>query len=67
MLLLQLDFGLCRYEDNGDAVNNVVVITRSTDKGSVKDFGSPEDFLKDLSYLFGEQVFTGVPNKSQPL
>lgn len=48
-----------RYEDNGDAVNNVVVIARSTDKKSVKEFGSPEDFLKELSYLFGEQTFTG--------
>lgn len=51
---------LCRYEDNGDAVNNVIVITRATDKKSVKDFGSPEAFLNDLSYLFGQQVFTGT-------
>ncbi|KAK9805383.1 hypothetical protein WJX73_009245 [Symbiochloris irregularis] len=48
-----------RYEDNGDAVNNVIVITRATDKKTVKDFGSAESFLNDLSYLFGQQVFTG--------
>lgn len=48
-----------RYEDNGDAVNNVVVIARKTEKGSVKDFGSPDEFLTANSYLFGEQTFKG--------
>ena len=53
------DMLLCRYEDNGDAVNNVVVISRKTDKGSIKDFGSVDEFLTANSYLFGEQTFKG--------
>ena len=50
---------LCRYEDNGDAVNNVVIISRKTEKGSVKDFGNVDEFLAANSYLFGEQTFKG--------
>ena len=49
----------CRYEDNGDAVNNVVIISRKTEKGSVKDFGNVDEFLAANSYLFGEQTFKG--------
>lgn len=45
----------------------MVVIARSTDKKSVKEFGSPEDFLKELSYLFGEQTFTGVYRSSHDM
>ena len=53
------DTMLHRYEDNGDAVNNVVVISRKTEKGSVKDFGNVDEFLAANSYLFGEQTFKG--------
>lgn len=48
-----------RYEDNGDTVNNLMVITKKTDKKSITDFGSPEEFLKKNGYLFGAQVFSG--------
>ncbi|CAI5931892.1 unnamed protein product [Closterium sp. NIES-64] len=40
-----------RYEDNFDALANVVVIAEPTSKGSISDFGSPEEFL--------EKVFAG--------
>ena len=51
---------MLRYEDNGDAVTNFLVITRDTDKKSISDYGSEEDFLKTtISPLLGQQVFTG--------
>lgn len=48
-----------RYEDNFDAVNNLVVIKEKTDKGRVEDFGSPEQFLNSFSFLFGQQSYAG--------
>ena len=50
---------LFRYEDNGDAVNNLVVITQKTDKANISDFGAPDKFLQQVQYLLGEQVFVG--------
>jgi hypothetical protein len=49
-----------RYEDNGDAVNNLVVIVKPTGNKSMSDFGSPSQFLQDNSNLLGEQVFSGA-------
>merc|ERR1712224_579277 len=37
-----------RYEDNFDAVNNLVVIKEKTEKGRIEDFGSPEQFLNSF-------------------
>lgn len=48
-----------RYEDNGDAVNNVVILSKATDKKDISDFGSPEQFLQGVSFLFGKQSFQG--------
>lgn len=48
-----------RYEDNGDAVNNLVVIVQKSDKKSIEDYGSPDEFLKSVSFLFGAQTFAG--------
>ncbi|CAI5475777.1 unnamed protein product [Closterium sp. Yama58-4] len=48
-----------RYEDNFDALANVVVIAEPTGKGSITDFGSPEEFLEKYKYLLGVQVFSG--------
>eukprot|EP01024_Parvocaulis_polyphysoides_P073992 TRINITY_DN95450_c0_g1_i1.p1 TRINITY_DN95450_c0_g1~~TRINITY_DN95450_c0_g1_i1.p1 ORF type:complete len:257 (-),score=46.53 TRINITY_DN95450_c0_g1_i1:220-990(-) len=48
-----------RYEDNFDAVNNLTVIKNKTDKTSIKDYGTPEDFLKEVSYLLGQQSYSG--------
>jgi len=45
---------ILRYEDNFDAVNNIVVIQEKVGKGSIDDLGSPDKFLQDHAYLFGE-------------
>lgn len=45
---------ILRYEDNFDAVNNLVVIQQKVGKGSIDELGSPDKFLQDFSYLFGE-------------
>merc|ERR1739848_339009 len=50
---------ILRYEDNFDAVNNMVVIKEKTDKGKIEDFGSPEQFLRTFSYLLGQQSYSG--------
>uniref|UniRef100_A0A0F7H006 23 kDa subunit of oxygen evolving system of photosystem II n=1 Tax=Goodyera fumata TaxID=1390594 RepID=A0A0F7H006_9ASPA len=48
-----------RYEDNFDTVTNVAVIVNPTDKKSITDYGSPEQFLSQFDYLLGKQVFFG--------
>jgi len=48
-----------RYYDNGDAVNNMAVIAEPSSKGSVKDYGSPQDFLKTYGFLLGQQSYSG--------
>eukprot|EP01024_Parvocaulis_polyphysoides_P012453 TRINITY_DN144_c0_g1_i1.p2 TRINITY_DN144_c0_g1~~TRINITY_DN144_c0_g1_i1.p2 ORF type:complete len:251 (-),score=67.33 TRINITY_DN144_c0_g1_i1:187-939(-) len=48
-----------RYEDNFDAVNNLTVIKSAAGKKSIKDYGTPEDFLKEISYLLGTQSYAG--------
>lgn len=50
-----------RYEDNGDAVNSLVVIKAPTTKANVSDYGSPDAFLAELQNqgLFGKQAYTG--------
>jgi len=49
-----------RYEDNFDLVNSLIVLVADAGgKNSIKDFGSQEDFLKKISYLFGTQSFVG--------
>lgn len=45
-----------RYEDNFDAVNNLVVLEQKVGKNSIEDLGSPEKFLQDNAYLFGDQA-----------
>lgn len=49
----------CRYEDNGDAVNNINVMVRSTTKNSIEEFGDPAKFLEENQYLLGKQTFLG--------
>merc|ERR1711977_597866 len=48
-----------RYEDNFDAVNNLVVIKEKTTKSRIEDFGSPEQFLNSFSFLLGKQSYAG--------
>ena len=48
-----------RYEDNFDTTSNLSVMITPTDKKSVTDFGSPEDFLAQVNYLLGKQAYFG--------
>lgn len=52
-----------RYEDNGDAVNNLVVIKMPTSKSSIEQYGDTDKFLVELQSLglFGKQAYTGAP------
>ncbi|XP_022850417.1 oxygen-evolving enhancer protein 2, chloroplastic-like [Olea europaea var. sylvestris] len=50
---------LLRYEDNFDPNSNVVVMVNPTKKKSVTDYGSPQDFLSQVDYLLGKQVYFG--------
>lgn len=43
-----------RYEDNFDAVNNLVIIQQKVGKGSIDELGSPDKFIQDNSFLLGE-------------
>ena len=51
-----------RYEDNGDAVNSLVVIKAPTSKTSIEGYGTPEAFLAELQNmgLFGKQAYVGA-------
>ncbi|XWS41021.1 hypothetical protein CRYUN_Cryun17cG0045400 [Craigia yunnanensis] len=49
-----------RYEDNFDSTTNVGVMITPTDKKSITDFGSPEEFLSKVGYLFGKQAYSGL-------
>ncbi|RDJ58584.1 hypothetical protein AB723_19550, partial [Acinetobacter baumannii] len=48
-----------RYEDNFDGNSNVSVMVTPTDKKSIADFGSPEEFLSQVDYLLGKQAYSG--------
>ncbi|KAI3457671.1 hypothetical protein Pfo_014334 [Paulownia fortunei] len=48
-----------RYEDNFDATSNLSVMITPTDKKSITDYGSPEDFLSKVDYLLGKQAYFG--------
>ncbi|WVY95316.1 hypothetical protein V8G54_034404 [Vigna mungo] len=48
-----------RYEDNFDTTSNVAVMVTTTDKKSITDYGSPEEFLSQVDYLLGKQAFFG--------
>ncbi|PNH04088.1 Oxygen-evolving enhancer protein 2, chloroplastic [Tetrabaena socialis] len=48
-----------RYEDNGDAVNNLVVLVQPSDKKSIEDYGPQDKFLESVSYLLGRQAYSG--------
>lgn len=48
-----------RYEDNFDSNSNVTVMVTPTDKKSIKDFGTPEEFLSKVDYLLGKQAYFG--------
>lgn len=47
------------YEDNGDAVNNLMVLTQPTGAKTIEDLGAPEKVLESLAFLLGKQNFEG--------
>ncbi|CAM6094891.1 unnamed protein product [Calypogeia fissa] len=48
-----------RYEDNFDQLTNMSVSILPCEKKSIKEYGSPEAFLKTVSYLLGKQSYKG--------
>lgn len=48
-----------RYEDNFDANSNVSVMITPTDKKTIADYGSPEEFLSKVDYILGKSAFDG--------
>lgn len=48
-----------RFEDNFDATSNLAVMVTPTDKKSITDYGSPEQFLTQVDYLLGKQAYFG--------
>nr|XP_043624629.1 oxygen-evolving enhancer protein 2, chloroplastic-like [Erigeron canadensis] len=48
-----------RYEDNFDTTSNLAVIVTPTNKKSITDYGSPEEFLSQVNYLLGKQAYFG--------
>ena len=49
-----------RYEDNFDPNSSVSVIITPTDKKSITDYGSPEQFLSQVDFLLGKQTYGGT-------
>ncbi|XP_047970106.1 oxygen-evolving enhancer protein 2, chloroplastic-like [Salvia hispanica] len=48
-----------RYEDNFDISSNLTVTINPTDKKTITDYGTPEDFLSQVDYLLGKQAYFG--------
>eukprot|EP00199_Chlamydomonas_sp_CCMP681_P005359 CAMPEP_0119108050 /NCGR_PEP_ID=MMETSP1180-20130426/13277_1 /TAXON_ID=3052 ORGANISM="Chlamydomonas cf sp, Strain CCMP681" /NCGR_SAMPLE_ID=MMETSP1180 /ASSEMBLY_ACC=CAM_ASM_000741 /LENGTH=245 /DNA_ID=CAMNT_0007093623 /DNA_START=33 /DNA_END=770 /DNA_ORIENTATION=- len=48
-----------RYEENNDYTNHMLVIIEPTDKANMEAFGTPDQFLEKVSYLLGQQSFSG--------
>lgn len=48
-----------RYEDNFDSTSNMFVSVTKAAKGSITDYGPPEKFLDEVSYLLGKQSYSG--------
>jgi photosystem II oxygen-evolving enhancer protein 2 len=48
-----------RYEDNFDSATNLSVSIVPAGKGSITDYGPPEKFLEEVSFLLGKQSYSG--------
>ncbi|XP_065851055.1 oxygen-evolving enhancer protein 2, chloroplastic-like [Euphorbia lathyris] len=48
-----------RFEDNFDTTSNLSVMVTPTDKKSVTDYGSPEEFLSKVDFLLGKSAYFG--------
>ena len=42
-------------------MNNLSIISQPTTKGKMEDYGAPDKFLEEVSYLLGKQAFNGKP------
>jgi len=63
---ISLSLSLFRYEDNFDAVNNLVVTINPTSKSKITDFGGQDAFLNEISYILGNSAMaTGFESKSE--
>jgi len=55
-----------RYEDNFDAVNNLIVTINPTSKSKISDYGTQDAFLNEVSYLLGQSATAeGFESKSE--
>ncbi|KAG2485257.1 hypothetical protein HYH03_016043 [Edaphochlamys debaryana] len=50
---------ILRYQDNAYDANHMIVLANPTDKKSIEDFGSPEKFLEQYSFLLGKSAYSG--------
>ncbi|XP_058071644.1 oxygen-evolving enhancer protein 2, chloroplastic-like [Magnolia sinica] len=48
-----------RYEDNFDTTTYVSVMITPAAKKTITEYGSPEEFLSQVSYLLGKQSYSG--------
>jgi photosystem II oxygen-evolving enhancer protein 2 len=48
-----------RYEDNFDSNSNLNIIITPTDKKSITEYGTPEEFLSKVDYLLGKTAYFG--------
>ncbi|KAL0285138.1 UNVERIFIED_CONTAM: Oxygen-evolving enhancer protein 2-1, chloroplastic [Sesamum angustifolium] len=56
-----------RYEDNFDATSNLTVTITATDKKSITDYGSPEDFLSQGGFDSGVVATANILESSTPV
>ncbi|XVF60723.1 hypothetical protein PTKIN_Ptkin08bG0071000 [Pterospermum kingtungense] len=56
-----------RYEDNFDSTSNVAVMVTPTDKKSVTDYGSPEEFLSKGGFDSNAVATANILETSTPL
>ncbi|XWS32986.1 hypothetical protein CRYUN_Cryun22dG0038300 [Craigia yunnanensis] len=56
-----------RYEDNFDTTTNVSVMVTPTDKKSITDFGSPEEFLSKGGFDFNAVATANILETSTPM
>lgn len=56
-----------RYADNFDQANHLFVTIKQTNKASVSDLGSPEEFANMIKPFLGVQSWVGGYNTSKLL
>ncbi|KAL5165124.1 Oxygen-evolving enhancer protein 2, chloroplastic [Glycine soja] len=56
-----------RYEDNFDSTSNVAVMVTATDKKSITDYGSPEEFLSQGGFDSNAVATANILESSTPV